>query len=128
MRQALVPVLRDLEGAGIAAPRIEADGWTGDADQPSVMLWSPTGSGMGVQVSRQARPAEQVASVADQVQEFVIAELWSRAPTNVPPCPRQPSTHPLRAPARDDAAAWVCPVDDFVVALVGALSRSGRRV
>ena len=121
MRQALVPVLRDLEAAVVAAPRIEADDWTGDADRPSVMLWSPTGSGMGVQVSRLAPMSERIASVADQVQEFVIEELWRRASTNWPPCPRHPSTHPMKAMAQDDAAVWVCPVDDSLMGLIGTL-------
>ena len=121
MRQALVPVLHDLQAAAIAAPWIEADDWTGDADWPSVMLWSPTGSGMGVQVSRLAPMSERIASVADQVQEFVIEELWRRSPTNWPPCPRHPSTHPMKAMAQDDAAVWACPVDDSRMALIGML-------
>lgn len=121
MRQALAPVLHDLEGAVVAAPRIESADWSEDPDWPSVMLWSPTGSGMGVRVSRLARLSERVASVADQVQEFVIEELWRQAPTNWPPCPRHPTTHPMKAMAQDDAAVWVCPVDDALVSLIGAL-------
>lgn len=121
MRQALVPVLRDLEAAVVAAPRIEVNDWTGDADWPSVTLWSPTGSGMGVQVPRQARLSERIASVADQVQEFVIEELWRQAATNWPPCPRHPTSHPMKAMAQDDAAVWACPVDDSFMALIGTL-------
>ena len=121
MQQALAPVLHDLKGGAIAAPRIEAGDWTGDADYPSVMLWSSTGSGMGVQVSRLAPRSERIASVADQVQEFVIEELWRQAPTNWPPCPRHPRTHPLKATAQDDTAVWVCPVDDSLVAVIGTL-------
>jgi hypothetical protein len=121
MRQALVPVLHDLEGAALAAPRIEAADWTGDPDSPSVMLWGPTGNGMGVQVSRLAPTSERIASVADQVQEFVIEELWGQAPTNWPPCPRHPRAHPMRAMVQDDAAVWVCPVDDALVSVIGTL-------
>jgi hypothetical protein len=121
MRQALVPVLHDLEGAAVAAPRIEAADRTGDPDWPSVMLWSPTGNGMGVQVSRLAPMSERIASVADQVQEFVIEELWGQAPTSWPPCPRHPTAHPMRALAQDDTAVWVCPVDDSLMSVIGRL-------
>lgn len=121
IRQALVPVLRDLESSGITSPRIEATDWSGEPDWPSVMLWSPTGSGMGARVSRVARMFERVASVADQVKKFVIEELWSYAPTNWPPCPRHPTTHPMKAMVQEDAAVWVCPIDDSRMALIGAL-------
>ena len=121
LRRALVPVLRDLESSGIAAPRIEADGWWSDPDLPTVMLWSPDGSGMGVNVFPPARMSERIASVADQVQEWVIEELWRQGPTNWPRCPLHPSTHPMKALAQDDAAVWACPFDDTFVAVIGAL-------
>lgn len=121
LRQALVPVLRDLESSGIATPRIEVDGWWSDPDLPTVMLWSPDGSGMGVNVFPPTRMSERIASVADQIQELVIEELWRRGPTNWPRCPRHPSTHPMKALAQDDAAMWACPLDDTFVALIGAL-------
>jgi hypothetical protein len=121
LQQALVPVLRDLDGSGIAAPRIEANGWWSDTDLPTVMLWSPDGGGMGVHVVPTARMSERIASVADQVQEWVIEELWRQGPTNWPRCPRHPSTHPMKALAQDDSAMWVCPVDDTFVAVIGAL-------
>ena len=121
MRRSIEPILRDLQSAGIAQPRIEAADWSGSSDWPSVMLWSPSGSGAGVQVSRLARTSEQVASVADQVRDFVIEELWSHASTNRPPCPRHPGTHPMKALAQDDVAAWVCPVDDTMMSIIGSL-------
>ena len=121
LRQALVPVLHDLETAGVAAPRIEAFDWTGDPEWPLVMLRSPTGNAINVQVSRLARMSERIAAVADQVQGFVFEELWGRAPTNWPPCPRHPTAHPMRAMAQDDAAVWVCPVDDSLVSVIGTL-------
>lgn len=121
MRQALVPVFRDLEGAVIAALQIDEVDWTGDPDSPSVMLRSPAGNAMGVQVARLAPTSERIASVADQVQEFVIEELRGQAPTNWPPCPRHPTAHPMRAMARNDTAVWVCPIDDSPVTMIGTL-------
>ena len=69
LRQAMEPVLRDLRGAGVTAPRVEDDDWTDDPDSLSAMLWSPDGSGAGVYVSRSAPAVDRVASMADQVQE-----------------------------------------------------------
>lgn len=121
LRQALEPVLRDLQSAGIDAPRIDDSDWTGDPESPSAMLWSPDGSGTGVYVAKSASSPERVASMADQVQDWAIEELWSHLPTNWPPCPQHPNSHPLKATTQDAAAVWVCPTDDHVVAAIGAL-------
>lgn len=121
MRQALVPVLRDLEGAVIGALHIQEADWTGDPDSPSVTLRSPAGNAMGVQVARLSPTSERIASVADQVQVLVIKELRGQAPTNWPQCPRHPTAHPMRAMALNDTAVWVCPVDDSPVTMIGTL-------
>lgn len=121
LQQSMEPILRDLRGAGIAAPRIEDDDWTGDPDVPSVMLWSPDGSGTRVSVSRSAPPFERIAAVADQVQEWAIEELWGHASTSWPPCPQHPNTHPMQATTRDDVAVWVCPADQTIASPIGAL-------
>jgi hypothetical protein len=84
------------------------------------MLWSPDGSGTGIRVELLAPEAERVAMIADQVQEWVIEELWGSAPTNWPPCPNHPGSHPLAASARD-VAMWSCPADGTPVAPVGSL-------
>lgn len=121
LRQAMEPVLRDLQGAGIAEVRIQDADWTGDPESPSVMLWSPDGSGTGVYVSKAAPLSDRVAAMADQVQEWAIEELWGQAPTNWPPCPQHPSGHPMKATTRDGAAVWVCPADEGVVSKIGTL-------
>jgi hypothetical protein len=121
LRAAMRPVLRDLEGAGIAAPNVEDRDWTDDPESISVILWSPDGSGTGVYVSRAAPEFERVAMLADQVQEWAIEELWGQAPTNWPPCPHHPTSHPMTVSTRDAAAAWVCPADETVIARVGEL-------
>jgi hypothetical protein len=121
LRQALEPVLRDLRNSGIAAPRIEDVESADDADMPSAMLRSPGGSGMGVNVNPTALEFERVAHVADQVQEWVIEELWGHAPTNWPRCPTHPNRHPLQASTPDGMAAWMCPSDDMPIAPIGGL-------
>ena len=85
------------------------------------MLWSQDGNGMGVSVHLGVPRPEQVAQVADQVQGWAVEELWGSVPTNWPPCPQHPTTHPLQAVVRDGAARWICPEDGTAVAVVGAL-------
>jgi hypothetical protein len=121
LQQAMEPVLRDLQNAGIATPRIEDHDWTGDPDVPSVMLWSPDGTGSGVSVDRYHPLFERIASVADQVQEWAIEELWGHASTNWPPCPQHPTSHPMKATTRDGAAVWVCPADEALMSKIGEL-------
>jgi hypothetical protein len=121
LHQAMEPVLRDLRGAGIAAPRIEDDDWSDDPDAAAVMLWSSDGSGTGVYVSRSAPACERVAAMADQVQEWAIEELWGQASTSWPECPRHPNGHPMKATTRDGVAVWSCPADQTPFSEVGAL-------
>lgn len=122
LSEALAPVLRDLAGAGIAAPRIEDRDWNDESGSSSVMLWSPDGSVTGVWVSRAAPEFERVAMITDQVQELVIEQLWADgAPTNWPPCPRHPSGHPMKVSTSGASAVWTCPADGIVIAPVGRL-------
>ena len=121
LERALRPVLADLRATGVPVPQIVDSDWTGEADRPGATLWSPDGSGQGVAVHRGRPPAEQVADVADQVQEWVVEELWRRAPTNWPRCPHHPTTHPLAARLQSGAAWWVCPRDGVAVSEIGSL-------
>lgn len=120
LAQSLAPILRDLEASGLDAPRIEDNDWADNPEAASAMLWSPGGSGMGIQVGVAAPEVERVAMVADQVQEWVIEELWGSAPTNWPRCPIHPHSHPLEAFALD-VATWVCPADRTPISAVGTL-------
>ena len=121
LSQAMAPVLRDLQTAGNTPPIVEDKDWTGDPDSPSVTLWSPNGSGLGIQVDRTAPEFERVAMVAEQIQEWAIEELWGHAPTNWPQCPHHPDNHPMEVSTRENRAVWVCPADRTPVAPIGAL-------
>jgi len=59
--------------------------------------------------------------VADQVQEWAIEELWGEAPTNWPPCPHHPNSHPMKVSTSEAAAMWTCPADEAPIAPVGAV-------
>lgn len=85
------------------------------------MLWSADGGGRGVRVDRRAADSERIATVADQVQEWAIEELWGTGVANRPPCPHHQDRHPLRTSVRDGTAVWVCPADDAKVSPIGAL-------
>ena len=123
LRQALAPVLRDIRVSGGPLPEIRDDDWAGGPDVASAMLQSRCdGSGAGVSVDATEPEPERVARVADQVQEWVIEELWGQAATNWPVCPHHPTTHPLRGEVRDGIAAWACPSDGTPFSPVGALS------
>lgn len=128
LRQALEPILRDLKRGGLDEPRIEDRDWTGDSETTSAMLWGLDGGGSGISVLRSASPAERVADLADQVQEWAIEDqLWRAGATNWPRCPAHPNTHPLEAAALNDDAVWVCPVNREVVAHIGEVLRSRSR-
>jgi hypothetical protein len=124
LRKAMAPALRDLRTSGIAEPRIEDDDWADDPATASVMFWSPDGSGLGVSVNRAAPEYERVAMLADQVQDWAIEELWGKAPTNWPPCPRHPNNHPMRVSIHDATAVWICPADEVVISPIGELQYS----
>ena len=121
LAEALAPVLRDVERAGLLPPVVDDADWIGDPDYVSAMMWDRSGSGAGISVPRNADLVTRVVVVADQVQEWVIeSQLWGAAPTNWPPCPTHPDSHPLQALlVHDGTAAWTCPRDGATVAPVG---------
>ncbi|MBC2934041.1 hypothetical protein [Nocardioides sp. zg-1228] len=122
LSESVEPVLRDLARTQVDAPRFDDHDWIGDREYVSCMMWSADGSGSGLSVRRAASREERVAHAADQVQEWAIENrLWTSAPTNWPPCPIHPASHPLRASVAASNAAWVCPIDHSVVALIGEI-------
>jgi hypothetical protein len=122
VRESVGPVLRDLAGSGITAPVFDDNDWVGDDAYVSSMMWGSDGSAMGLSVRRADPLVDRVAHAADQVQEWAIEDqLWEAGRTNWPPCPHHPDRHPLQAVITGSDAVWRCPVDDAVMARVGAL-------
>ena len=120
LRESVEPVMRDLFRAQVDAPAFDDNDWIGDREYASCMMWGADGSGSGLSVRRAASLEERVAQAADQVQEWAIEDqLWGSAPTNWPPCPHHPATHPLQASVAGSRAVWVCPADHSVVAPIG---------
>ncbi len=127
LAEALTPVLRDLETTGSVRPLIRDEQWSDYPGQVTAMLGSPDGTGQGVSAMAGEPWAERVAAVADQVQDWVVEELCSLGrPTNWPPCPAHPQSHPLSAVVRDGRAVWACPRTDQVISGIGQLTPGGR--
>ena len=123
LEEAVAPVLSDVESSGSVIPDVRDEPWSAIAEQVTAMLYSADGSGQGIS----ARPAdplpERIASVADQVQEWVVEELCSIGrPTNWPQCPQHPESHPLTAVERMGRAVWACPMTASVVSEIGQLT------
>lgn len=126
LAEALAPVLRDLEGSGSPAPDVRDDQCSGDG-LVTAMLYSADGFGQGVSAMLTDSPAERVASVADQVQEWVLEDLWSIGrPATWPECPQHPGSHPLSAAVRGSRATWTCPRTGRIVTEIGQLSALQR--
>ncbi|MGK5678508.1 hypothetical protein [Actinoplanes sp. URMC 104] len=124
---ALAPVLRELEGPGGVRLKVVDEGWEnpmpGDA---TAVVWDPAGMGMGIRVELGRPAGEQIAHVADQVQEWAVEALWRlERPTNWPPCPHHPSTHPLAARELDGWAYWVCPAGEDPIREIGSTGATG---
>ena len=123
---ALAAVLADVRSCGVPVPRVEDEPWGNTPGMATAMMHSSDGSATGVSVDADDSPAAQLARVADQVQDWVIEQLWSSGPTNWPRCPLHPSSHPMTAAVSDGAAVWTCPVTATVVCAVGSLDEARR--
>ncbi|GGO88811.1 hypothetical protein [Wenjunlia tyrosinilytica] len=112
---AFEPVLRDLRASCAVLPDVRVeDHW--------VMLFAPDGSGQGVAVWPCQEFPDQVANLADQVQEWAVEALWSQGlPAVWPQCPDHPDAHPLTAVVSACEAVWTCPKTARQVAAVGQL-------
>jgi hypothetical protein len=121
--EALAPVLRDLETSGSVMPDVrDEQWWSASEGQATAMIHSADGSGQGIFAITSEALAERIASVADQVQEWVVEELCSLGlPTNWPRCPQHPHSHPLAAVERAGQAVWACPKTADVVCEIGQL-------
>jgi len=105
---ALAPVLRDIRATRVPEPEIRDTDWLEDKQFLSAIL-EGDGSERSVCVRKADKAPFQVAEMADQVQEWVIEELWPAGPTNWPPCPSHPENHPMQAAVVGSTATWVCP-------------------
>jgi hypothetical protein len=124
----LAPVLRDLEAAHVPEPRLVVEPRFFSPGEPAVVLYAPDGSGQGVRLLQDAPYPDQLAHLADQVQEWAVEVLWAEGKSAVwPQCPDHPASHPLKPGVADDftssaSAVWQCPKSGTVVAPIGELA------
>lgn len=122
LNRAMMRVLHDLDVTGAPTPRIEESDWQDYKSAESAFLRSEDNSGMGVWVDTNLPEAEQVAMLADQVQEWAVEELASTGrSTNWPQCPHHPRNHPMTASADGGTAMWTCPKSRRQVSEIGLL-------
>ena len=67
-------------------------------------------------------PALPFLEFASQVHDWAVEDLWARRlPTNWPPCPLHPDTHPLTVAAHGERVVWQCLSSGEEIAEVGSL-------
>ncbi|GAA4089990.1 hypothetical protein GCM10022233_86650 [Streptomyces shaanxiensis] len=120
--RALEAVLHDVRAQCAVRPRLRED------EEDGLILHAPDGSGLGLTVPPPGvTPAERLASLAEQVQEWAVEALWSEGASAVwPHCPDHPDTHPLEAGVVEGTAVWACPKSGSVFARVGGLEGDAR--
>lgn len=92
---------------------------------PSIMMYSPGGSGIGLWVDLSLPAPDRVVQVAEQVQDWAVEELWGAGrPAVWPECPSHPDSHPMKAIVVEGQPVWVCPVDWTKEAVIGELQPS----
>jgi hypothetical protein len=129
LRAALEPILRDMHSSGAIVPDVLEEAHH-DPGPDCVPAWiqPPHTAGsrvigsQGIRVQVSLPPAERLADLADQLQEWEVEELAAVGrPATWPECPLHPDSHPLAPEARDDQPLWCCPVSGQVISVIGAL-------
>lgn len=117
--RALDPVIADLRASGGPLPASIGELY-GDAGSQLIRNFVGRGGSRGIRMPVGERLAEQIAFVADEVQEWAVEENWGRD-SNWPKCPRHPTTHPLEVVVVNGDAVWRCGADLVPIARVGEL-------
>jgi hypothetical protein len=126
LEAALAPVVTDLTSTTSLTPEFEDMDWPLNG-MVGTLLVLPNAGGAGISITRGAGRTDQVVSLADQVQEWVVEALWGsgRAPV-WPERPEHPDSHPLRPAARSGAAIWACPSSQDEIGPIGTLTSESR--
>jgi len=130
LRETAAPLLTDLAASGMGLPDIREKAREERA-AASVCAWiqGPGRTGEGISVLLDSPPAEQVAQMAEQLQNWAADQLHDAGqPPEWPACPEHPSPpHRLEPDVRDGAAVWACPESGHVIWAIGALVMPGSR-
>jgi hypothetical protein len=129
LREAVAPLLRDLEATGRALPDIRAEAHA-DRGAGLVAAWiqDPGGAGRGISVLAAGPRGDQLRDLAEQLQDWAgdVRADPERGPW--PDCPAHPGDHRLEPEAAGDTAVWWCPRTARVIAEIGALGSPLRGI
>lgn len=126
LREVMEPVVRDIVTSGAVLPLIQDEAYPEDDETFCVWLWGSDGTGLGVWIYVARLGAEQVARVAEQVQEWEIEELATVGRSATwPECPDHPNSHPLSAVVAGGNAVWRCPRSGWAISAIGAFGTLG---
>ena len=115
---ALGPVLADVRRSDIDVSFVLAEPPTEGAGFVRGILRADDGSETGIQIDVDQGAAEQVAALANVVQDIVV-EDFLLAPW--PECHLHRGSHPLLAAVDGQGAVWTCPINEAVIAPIGDL-------
>jgi hypothetical protein len=120
LEAALVPVLADLSSATALIPGFEDVDWPVEGAVGTMLFLQGAGRA-GVSITKSAERADQVVSLADQVQNWAVEALSGSGRSPIwPECPEHPDSHPLRPIGRSGTALWVCPVSHDEISAIGS--------
>jgi hypothetical protein len=120
--EAVAPLLRDMEATGQARPdiRAEAHAYRGVG---IVCAWirDPGGTGRSISVLPPGQRGDQLADLAEQLQDWTRGAQADPRRPQWPDCPAHPGDHRLEPYALGETAEWECPQTIRVIAEIGAL-------
>ena len=68
------------------------------------------------------KPSQDIADLADKIQDVATDALWFEGRSNVwPECPEHPASHALRPMVAAERPVWRCPLTREVIAEIGNL-------
>jgi hypothetical protein len=125
LREAVAPVLRDLEATGQTLPDIREEAHE-DRGEDAVCAWIPHpggGGGESISVELYCGEAYRLFYLAEQLQSWKNDELIDARRRPWPECPDHPGPCTLSPDVRDEVAVWCCPDSGRVIAAIGTLAQ-----
>jgi hypothetical protein len=123
LRETVAPLLRDLAASGMSLPDIREEAREDRGDE-AVCAWiqGPGVTGEGISIWLDSSSADQVAELAEQIQNWAADKLHDAGhPPEWPRCPEHPTPHRLSPEVRDSFAVWICPESRHVIWAIGGL-------
>ena len=92
------------------------------AMEASFTVGTPLGSETRVTFLGTGKRPQDIADLADKMQDIATDALWYEGRSNLwPECPEHPGSHALRATVAAERPVWRCPLTREVIAAIGSL-------